>query len=76
MVLQEDEIELICNDEHVMFNCPGRRIAVHAVENYFGLKKALFDGTFYPTEAGLTYTRFGADVRSLTVTAGVLSCLP
>ena len=77
VIFQADEIELIYNGESVTFDCPGRRIAVSAVEVHFGLKKILFDKTCYPTdETGLTYKRFGHDVKRLTITgepAGVPS---
>ena len=78
VISQADEIELIYKGEYVTFDCPERRIVVRAVENHFGLNNVLFDKKCYPTDAaGLTYKRFGEDVKSLTVTgepAGVLSC--
>ena len=78
MASQADEIKLIYNGESVIFDCPGRRIAVGAVEDIFGLKKILFDNKCYPMDGtGLTYKRFGKDIKSLTVTgvpAGELTC--
>ena len=81
MISQEEEIELIYKGKAVIFDCPGRRIVVRAVENHFGLKNVLFDDKCYPTDVnGLTFRTFGADVKSLRVTgelalpAGVLSC--
>ena len=75
---QADEIELIYKGESVTFFCPDRKIVVSAVENHFGLKRVLFDKKCHPTDVeGLTYKRFGENVKSLTVTgepAGVLSC--
>ena len=69
MISQADEIELIYKGEYVTFDCPDRRIVVGAVEKQFGLKNVLFDKKCYPTDAtGLTYKRFGEDVKSLTVT--------
>ena len=67
MISQAEEIELLYNGECVLFDCPGRRISVPTVENYFGLRKVLFDKTFYPTDnAGFTL-KIGLDVKRLTV---------